>query len=51
MAAKPQTVLDRVALELRQEAARLKAAADAIDPPKRKPGTRGPAPKPPKGKR
>jgi hypothetical protein len=38
--------LDRVDLELRQEAAKLAAAADAIDPPKRKAGVRGPDRKP-----
>jgi hypothetical protein len=38
----PKTTLARVALELRQEAAKLAAAADAIDPPRRKAGVRGP---------
>lgn len=39
-------LIDRVARDLRQEAAKLAAAADAIDPPKRKAGVRGPDRKP-----
>jgi hypothetical protein len=41
-------LIPKVARELRQEAQRLKDAADAIDPPRRKPGVRGPGRKPKK---